>query len=63
MEKYINHDLEQIQEERENAVNYSKKAKILSYIDISTMKNKNVSSRTSYKDNHAFKTSNNHLTT
>ena len=52
MEKYINHDLELIQEEHELNGNFNKKARDLTFIDLSTTRNKNLLSRTSYKDTH-----------
>ena len=39
MEKYINHDLELIQEEHENAMQIGKKARDLTYIQLGKTRN------------------------
>ena len=48
MEKYINHDLELIQEEHENAMQIGKKARDLTYIQLGKTRNNFNMTQTSY---------------
>ena len=48
MEKYINYDLELIQEEHENAMQIGKKARDLTFINLGKTRNNNTFAQTSY---------------